>query len=328
MFDILRYSPSPDALRGGSPTPPPFPHASAWNAFVGQAKNATFLFHRDYMDYHADRFNDCSLMIYEDGRLFALLPANVVGDVLYSHQGLTYGGLIMGASCRAAKVRDCFVELNDCLRRMGIRKVVYKHIPHVYCTLPSEEDLFALSNVCRAALKTRDIASVVDLSRPLPFSQLRRRGVKKAVRAGLLVTESDRLADFWQVLQSCLLLHHQARPVHSLAEMALLKARFPENIRLFVATHGGSIVGGTLLYVSRHIVKTQYIAASEDGRQLGALDFIFDHLLRMFADEGRRFFDFGTSNLVGNDDLNESLIFQKEGFGGRAVCYDTYEWNL
>ena len=326
MVDIVRYPfPPPAGVRRGFAAPPP---ALEWNAFVAKAKNATFLFHRDYMDYHADRFHDCSLMFYENGRLYALMPANLAGDVLYSHQGLTYGGMIMGSDCRAAKIRECFVTLNDWLCRMGIRKVVYKHIPHVYCSLPSEEDLFALYNVCKATLKTRDIASVVDLCRPLPFSQLRKRGVKKAARAGMLVTESDNLPDFWKLLQSCLLLHHRAHPVHTLAEMTLLKARFPENIRLFVATHDGNIVGGTLLYISRHIVKTQYIAASEDGRQLGALDFLFEHLLRSFAEEGKRFFDFGTSNLVGNGNLNESLIFQKEGFGGRAICYDTYEWKL
>ena len=40
-----------------------------WNAFIGQAKNATFLFHRDFMEYHKDRFEDFSLVIFEDEKL-------------------------------------------------------------------------------------------------------------------------------------------------------------------------------------------------------------------------------------------------------------------
>ena len=36
-----------------------------WDQFVAQSKNGTFLFQRNFMDYHADRFFDCSLMIYD-----------------------------------------------------------------------------------------------------------------------------------------------------------------------------------------------------------------------------------------------------------------------
>ena len=80
MFDIRRYSAD---------------RADEWNAFVAVSKNATFLFDRRYMDYHSDRFQDCSLMVYYKSSLYALLPANLKGDTLYSHQGLTYGGLLM-----------------------------------------------------------------------------------------------------------------------------------------------------------------------------------------------------------------------------------------
>ena len=83
-----------------------------------------------------------------------------------------------------------------------------------------------------------------------------------------------------------------------------------------------------MLYIDRDVVKTQYISASERGREIGALDELFSSLLNRFADEGYTYFDFGTSNMPGSDDLHDSLIFQKEGFGARAVCYDTYEWTL
>ena len=33
-----------------------------WDSFVAASRNGTFLFMRDYMDYHADRFTDYSLM--------------------------------------------------------------------------------------------------------------------------------------------------------------------------------------------------------------------------------------------------------------------------
>jgi hypothetical protein len=88
------------------------------------------------------------------------------------------------------------------------------------------------------------------------------------------------------------------------------------------------VIGGTLLYVCGRTVKTQYISANEEGRRVGALDLLFTTLMDKYSEDGKQFFDFGTSNRPDNNDLNDSLIFQKEGFGGRAVCYDTYEYSL
>lgn len=313
MFDIIRYTPDRKA---------------EWNQFVAASKNGTFLFFRDYMDYHSDRFDDHSLMVYYKSSLYALLPANRVGDVLYSHQGLTYGGLLMSARCRTAEVRDAFKSVNDYLRQQGVRRVVYKHIPWVYAKQPSEEDLFAISNVCHASLTSRDVASVVLLNRRLPFSSLRRRCVKKAEKAGITVKETQDCGDFWHLLENNLKEKYGARPVHTLDEITLLKSRFPEHIRLFVAYQGDTLLGGTLLYMDSQTAKTQYISANEAGRRVGALDLLFSQLMEKCCENGVQNFDFGTSNMPHNDDLNDSLIFQKEGFGGRAVCYDTYEWTL
>ena len=299
-----------------------------WNAFVAQSKNGTFLFDRRYMDYHQDRFADCSLMFYLKGKLVAVLPAHRDGDSVFSHRGLSYGGLILSRKISAAQVCQLFAQLNDFWRGQDISHVEIKSIPWIYHRLPSEEQLYALTKVCGAGIKSRDVASVVMLNRRLPLSQLRRRGVKKAVKAGAQVVEEDNFSPFWQLLEANLMARYHTKPVHSLDEINLLKSRFPQNIRLFSAYSGSEIVGGTVLYIDGSVVKTQYISASETGRHIGALDFLFSSLLDRFAAEGYRYFDFGTSNFRTSDDLHKSLIFQKEGFGGRAVCYDTYEYNL
>lgn len=313
MFEIRRYTAG---------------QADEWNAFVAASKNGTFLFDRRYMDYHSDRFEDCSLMVYYKSELYALLPANRVADTLYSHQGLTYGGLLMSSDSKTAVVRDAFVAVNAFLRQESIRRVRYKHIPWIYASLPSEEDLFALHNVCQAQICSRDVSSVVMLSHRLPLSELRRRCVKKAQKAGVEIKEVQDCSVFWPLLEDNLKARYDARPVHSLDEIALLRSRFPQHIRLFVACKDGRVVGGTLLYICARTVKTQYISANEEGRRVGALDLLFTTLMDKCTEDGMEYFDFGTSNRPDNNDLNDSLIFQKEGFGGRAVCYDTYEYSL
>lgn len=298
-----------------------------WNSFVNKARNATFLFDRNYMDYHADRFDDNSFMFYHKGKLKAVLPANVAGDTLYSHQGLTYGGLLLDKKATVEDVLECFDSLNSWLRKNGISKVVYKALPWIYQQYPSEEDLYALTWKCKAQLISRDIASTIVIDNKLKFAESRKSGIRKALSLNIEVGESNDVDGFWHVLEDNLGNRYNAKPVHTASEMKLLMSRFPNNIKLYVAKMNGEIVGGTLIYVTPQVVHTQYISASVEGKKHGALDLLFDYIInKVYAN--CRYFDFGKSTEHGGAYLNEPLIFQKEGFGGRGVCYDWYQWEL
>ena len=296
-----------------------------WDAFVAASKNGLFLFYRDYMDYH-QRFTDHSLLIYRRNKLYALLPANREGDTLCSHQGLTFGGLIVNSHFTATEAITILRLINTYLRDEGLRKVVYKAVPWLYQQQPSEEDLYAIYRTTNAKLVARDIASVIKLHVPLPCYRIRNSGMKKAKQLGIIIEESDRWADFWQLLTQNLQTKYHVVPVHSLSEITLLKARFPDNIRLFTARLDG-LLAGTVVYEYGDVVHTQYISASPKGKQLHALDLLFDELIHNVY-RNKTYFDFGKSTERQGLTLNESLIYQKEGFGGRAVCYDWYEWNL
>ena len=312
MFEIVRYTSA---------------HHDEWNKFVAASKNGTFLFDRRFMDYHADRFEDCSLMIYRRGVLYALLPANIKGEVLTSHGGLTYGGLVMSDKCTAKGVQEAFEAINDYLRVIAVRKVVYKAIPWIYHQQPAEEDLFALTSVCFARLIIRDISSAIISEHRLPFTESRRSGIRKAQRRGLQVRESTDFAAFWQVLNANLTKKYGVRPVHSAEELILLNSRFPDKIRLFMVFDGEQVLGGTVLFLTPQVLHTQYISATAEGKACGAIDLLFDELLhKVFATY--RYIDFGKSTSNDSADLNAQLIFQKEGFGARGICYDWYEWTL
>lgn len=298
-----------------------------WNDFVAQSRQGTFLLDRRYMDYHCDRFHDHSVMVYRKQRLFALLPANAIDTTLYSHQGLTYGGLLTRTNATTAEVCEAFEAINNHLKHEGFRKVVYKAIPWIYHKIPAEEDLYALVNVCHAQLTTRDISSTIDLRYRLSFTESRKSGLRKALREGITVTESDDLAAFWNILNSNLQHKYGATPVHTLEELQLLHSRFPEQIRLLMAFQGEKPLGGTLLYITPQVVHTQYISASPEGKRVGALDALFDYIINK-VEWNRPWFDFGKSTEDHGRTLNAPLIFQKEGFGGRGVCYDWYEYQL
>ena len=155
----------------------------------------------------------------------------------------------------------------------------------------------------------------------------KRQGIRKALKNEIRIEESDHLELFWDILNTNLKNRYGVRPVHTLQEMQLLKSRFPENIVLYLAFQGERAIGGTLLYLMGHIVHTQYISASLEGKEVGALDLLFDYLINtQYAT--CEYFDFGQSTENNGEYLNEALIFQKEGFGGRGVIYDIYEYEL
>lgn len=300
---------------------------TVWDSFVATSKNSTFLFMRDYMDYHADRFIDYSLMFYKGDRLIALLPGNKSDDTYCSHGGLTYGGLILSYHATATVVLEAFYLLCRYLRETaGIERIVYRAIPFIYHNYPSEEDLYALFRL-DARLTERKISSVVVLENGYPFSTLRRRKLKQARNYGLKVCQDEAFDAFWPVLEQNLQQRHDRLPVHSLKEMIYLSRLFPNEIKLYRVLNGEETIGGCVMYLSGEVAHVQYIASTGQGREMGALDILFDYLIHQIYTD-RKYFDFGVSVEEGGRYLNEGLIFQKEGFGGRAVVYDTYELSL
>jgi hypothetical protein len=295
-----------------------------WNTFVGQAKNATFLFHRDFMDYHKDRFEDYSLMVYKNEKLVAVLPANRVVNVVYSHQGLTYGGLVYRDKLKLVAVIQIFKVLLFYLNENKISKIQLKSLPSIYHNKPAEELNYALF-LADAQLIRRDTLAVIDLSRPFQFSKIRKRGIQKGIINGLIIKEENNLESFWnQVLIPNLESKHNAEPVHSLNEIQFLKSHFDKNIRQFNVYFNEQIVAGTTIFESGNVVHCQYISKYEEQENLGSLDFLYDHLInKVFAD--KRYFDFGISNENQGKILNVGLFYWKESFGASTIAHDFYE---
>ncbi len=305
MITIERYTPSMQ---------------SEWDELVDRSRNGTFLHYRGFMDYHSDRFDDCSLMARDDGgRLIALLPANREADVLCSHRGLSYGGWLMPAKRVDATVMLDVVEVSLAwMRRQGIATLVYKPVPHIYHRYPAEEDLYALWRH-GARLQETSVSTTIDLTAPLPLNRGNKSGLRAAQRAGMAVEVSDQWHAYWQLLTTVLADRHAAQPVHTLEEIALLNSRFPENIVLYTAHRQGSLLAGVVMFYTPMVAHCQYIASSEEGREWHALTLIFEHLKVESKRRGCRYMDFGISTEDHGRVLNHGLLQQKSRLGGRAT---------
>lgn len=297
-----------------------------WNDFVAASKNGTFLFNRNYMEYHSDRFIDSSLIVYRNDEIAALLPAHIEINMLHSHNGLTYGGFVILNEMTTPVMLNIFDACFNFLRRQGISAITYKTIPHIYHRQPAEEDRYALFRA-DAQLYRRDLLSTIDMGQRLPAQLRRRRGAVKATRAGVEVVESTDWVPYWALLTKHLESRFGVRPVHKVEEILHLHGQFPHNIRLFTAVSGKELLGGLVIYETETVAHLQYAAATAEGLKLGCLDQIFFYLLDVvFAD--KRWFDFGNSTERQGRHLNSGLVIQKEGFGGRAIAHDFYRVNL
>jgi hypothetical protein len=298
-----------------------------WDEFVADSKNGVFLFRRDYVEYHADRFPDASLMFYEaGGRLAALLPATEAGGLLSSHGGLTFGGVVSGDRMKVGLMLEVFDAMREHLRARGVTRVVYKAVPHIYHRAPAEEDLYALFRH-GARLTRRDVSATLDMAARLPFGKGREYSIRKARRLGLEVGRSFDFAKFMAIEEELLREKYGARPVHTAAEIALLAGRFPDHIKLFAAARGEEMQAGVIIYESERVAHAQYIGSTPEGREAGAPDLIMDYLINDYYAR-KKYFDFGISTEEGGRRLNAGLVENKQGFGGRAVVYDFYELDI
>lgn len=294
-----------------------------WNNFIDQAKNATFLFHRDFMEYHQDRFEDHSLIVEDEKGWMAVLPANKVDNVLYSHQGLTYGGLVLKETVKLEKVILIFKTLLQELHLNGFNSLVIKELPFIYSSSFSDDWKYCMFLV-EAKLLRRDTLSVIDLGNEIKLTSGRKEGVKRGVKNELTIKEEG-FSAFWNsILIPNLQEKHQTKPVHSLSEIELLKSRFPSQIRQFNVYKNEELVGGTTIFESKKVAHAQYISANSFKNEYGTLDFLHHHLITKVFQQ-KCYFDFGVSNENGGHNLNGGLSYWKESFGAHTVTQDFYE---
>ena len=311
-------------------------HEPLWDAFVRASRNGVFLFERQYIDYHSDRFPDHSLLFFDvSHRLVAVLPATELTEsgerVISSHGGLTFGGFVLSPEARSRDVLRIFDAALAYMRHLGFARFVYKAVPDIYHQLPSEVEVYALWLHCFPR-KVFNLFSSIDLRCALSLrpDRNRLRGCRKAQRHGFTIVETTDLNELWPIVEHSLLQRHGVRPVHSLSEISLLRSRFPSRIRTFVAMRDGKVEGGVVMFESAQVAHSQYAHASDSARSQGVIDYLYTYLIGYYQTHrpAIRYFDFGISNEHRGRYLNPGLVNYKEDFGGRGVCYKVYSLEL
>jgi hypothetical protein len=299
--------------------------SSVWDLIVLNSRAGNFLHLRNYMDYHSERFVDCSVIIERSGKPVAVFPASQHDRTVISHGGLTYGGVLATNELRIEDTLQAFSQMREYYLSLGVEKLIYKAIPYVFQRYPAQEDLYALYRF-GAKVARRDVSSVIELGKVFKYSKGRKWSINKGKKAGIDLRSCDNFSSFHNLLSS-VLIKFNAIPTHSLAELVLLHSKFPNQIILYEALLGSELLAGAVIFDFGDTVHAQYLAASDNGREIGALDYLLAHLIENIYNN-RSYFSFGISTEDSGQGLNAGLIAQKEGFGARTVVHDFYDWIL
>ncbi len=298
-----------------------------WNDFIGQAGNATFLFHRDFMEYHQHRFEDYSLIIEDEKSWVAVLPANRMGDVIHSHQGLTYGGLVFNKDLGGNTVIILFASLLDYLKRNHFKTFFVKPILSFYChKMFTGIECFLIHK--KAELYRKDMNLTICFKENYTVSKSKLKHFRRVAALGLEIRQDNDFRLFWsEVLEQRLLEKYNAKPIHSVDEIMYLHSKFPENIKQYNVYFEGEIIAGITLFIFKNGVKSQYGATTAVGEKMRALDFLFITLIQEYQDK-MAFFDMGTVAEKNEWGYNPGLLKQKEELGCSVYAQDYYSLVL
>ncbi len=279
------------------------------------------------MDYHKDRFHDHSLLIYDEkDRLIGIFPANEFDKAIMSHQGLSFGGLFYRDRLSTLAVMDAMDAILLYYRDAGFTTLDYKAIPWIYSDSPSEEYKYSLLKN-NALLFRYEINSVIQNRGQFRLNKGKKWIINKSKKSALIARTSDSYEEYWALLTEVLQISHGVKPVHSLEEIQRLADRFPDNIELIEARDANqNLLAGIVLFITKNVVHTQYMANSLEGRSVGALDFLINNIIEDNLD--KKIISFGISTEDGGKKINEGLLNQKEGFGASSIVHEFYRIKL
>ncbi len=298
-----------------------------WDDFVRTAKNATFLFFRDFMDYHSERFEDYSLMVFKDSKLQALLPANKNGQTIYSHQGLSYGGFLISKKSNLNNLISIYTETMQFLKSQNFKGLSIKSIPIIYHNNINQEEAL-IHNLLEATITRVDSYLVIDNSsvKKNQINRNRKRALKKARDFQLSFKKSEDLEAFWgNLLTPNLQKRFKTTPTHNLDEIRLLKNRFPEQIQFYGVYENQSLRAGAVMFIFDKVVHFQY-SSGDENRDNGALDLLFYSIIELFKE--KKYISFGNSSEKNGAKINQGLLYWKESFGAESIVQTFYDINV
>ena len=304
-----------------------------WDFIVAKANNGTVFHTRRFLRYHPQgRFNDHSLIIYKKDKPYILFPAaerNVNGKrLLVSHPGASYGSFVVPEELSFAESYEIVELLLDHARKQNFNGISITPPPTIYNRRLSNYVEFALIQKGFIYLK-REMSSILFLEETVEgnlnkFKSSHRQAVRKAIKEGVKIRQSNKFEEFYNILKNNLKIRHNVSPTHTLDELMKVKSLLPDKVNLFGAFLDDKMVAGVVNFICNDdVVLAFYISHDEEFQETRALNLLFYKIFEWAIDNKFKVFDFGIFTV--NENPNFGLARFKENFGSSGMFRDTYE---
>ncbi len=336
---------------------------TAWNVFIKNNSEGHFFFETDYLFYHKERFEDFSLLIYnQKNELICVLPAcfekieeEKIGEEknIFSHKGLTFGGFVFKDKLSFLEKRKCVLDCLHFLEKYNFKYLIIKPIPSFFLMDKNEAIHRILNdNLLESTILRVEANCVIDLPTSKTdyqnttyqnYSKRKKRNLKKASQANLEIEKIKIATDFWKIIEQNLRCRHNLLPVHSAIEIQLLHDKFSQNIHfLIVKNSKNDIIACSVVFIYQSTIHLQYLAATKKGKETNALDFLINYLVENHSvffnkstpSKGFEYLSLGVSDLRNtneirdNNSINEGLFKWKEEFGAKVFSHFVYQIAL
>lgn len=312
------------------------PDYDEWDEFVDRSCNGTMFHTRRFLNYHPQyRFQDHSLYFQKKEKRHAIFPAASIneknGDILHSHPGSTIGSLVTNTSSSLKESFDLVTALVKYAQDENFSGIKITLPPNCYSEPTSNYMEFALLKIGFTYLK-REVSSVMLLPGTIEetmkgFKPSHRQAVRKAEKEGVQIRQSTNFGTFYRILKNNLSKRHGVSPTHSLKELELLQAIFPNKIILHGAFIKDKMIAGVVSFLlNKRIQLAFYISHDENFQEKRALNLLFYTIFKEAIQNGKKVFDFGIFTVDGEP--NFGLARFKENFGASGIFRDTLELNL
>ncbi len=304
-----------------------------WEKIVKTANNGTIFHTRKFLSYHPPgRFIDHSLVIYKKDKPYILFPAaerEIDGKrFLVSHPGTSYGSFVTPLELPFANSYQSVEVLMKYAKAQRFDGIRLTPPPTIYNKRLSNYIEFALLQHGFTYLK-REVSSILFLENTVEqnldkFKASHKRAVRKAIKEGIVIRESDKFDEFYTILKNNLKIRHDVTPTHTLDELLKLKTFFPDDIKLFGAFLNNKMVAGVVNFIcTQDVVLAFYISHDEKFQETRALNLLFYSIFDWAIKNEFKVFDFGIFTV--NEDPNFGLARFKENFGASGMFRDTFE---
>jgi len=235
--------------------------------------------------------------------------------------GASFGGPVSQRRLRVEDYVDLLGALIDYARVQGHAQIEWTPPMRHHLDVESDEAEFAAIQLGFNA-HIAGLESVALL--PSTFDGKFQNLLRKCQRAGMEFINDIGLDIFYPTLEN-VYLRHESRPTHSKEELAILKDRFPRDIRFVGVYQDGELAATACLFRISHVSDLAFYMCTVDKyKKDNPMMLLISEDMKYAFDHGCRYYNFGTSSV--ELCMRENIWAFKKQFGSIGLLRRRFLW--